>query len=197
MGPEGRGRRKLCRRRGRASRAWYPCWPLPHGHPAAGRGKAGGDQGAAGTEQEAGCPDGGGQLGRAGGEAVRVSPGGLSTLPRALCGPCPQRLTGTLAGFGTEAPSGLGRPLHPGCCWFPSGDLRHLPVSRDPCLCRVSVFLLGEGIAGHNGKRCLCNQPPTKTLGTECLLGIPGGHHLTRVVTGHCWGGLRVSCVTA
>lgn len=83
VGPEGRGRRKLCRRRGRASRAWYPCWPLRHGRPAAGRGKAGGAQGAAGTEQEAGCPDGGGRLGRAGREAVRVSPGGLSTLPSA------------------------------------------------------------------------------------------------------------------
>lgn len=35
---------------------------------------------------------------------------------------------------------------------------------------------------------CLCDQPPTKTLGTESLVSFLGRQHFTCVITIHYWG---------
>lgn len=145
-----------------------------------------------------------GGLGRAGGEAVRsaLEPPSLTgsqhlpksfvwTLPSEAHRDAHQVWDGGSVGSGKAFTSGLLLDsvwCSFGTCWYP----------RESCLCRASVFLPGVGIAVHSGRGCLCDQPPMKTLGTEGLLGIPGEHHFTHVITTCCPGGgaLLVSHVT-
>ena len=61
-----------------------------------------------------------------------------------------------------------------------SGSL--CPPHKPRDLCRAPAFLLRAWALGW-WLRCLCGQPPVKTLRTEPVLGVPGQTHRPRAVT--------------
>lgn len=149
MEAKGRGRRKLCRRPGKPSRAWYPRRFLSHGRPAAGA------EGEGMAGRSAGhCRRGG--LGRGGREAMRAAPGVSD--PLRISAPCQGlRVDPALTGSPACSP-GVGQGLCRGwegiCIWAAAG-LRlgfpqHMPIPHEPCVGRASVLFPGAGISVHN-----------------------------------------------
>lgn len=62
----------------------------------------------------------------------------------------------------------------------------HLFVQRMRLMLNTSFLLEGLVFWYLLGRRCLCEQLPVKTLGTESLTSFPGRRHFTGIVTSHC-----------